>query len=136
MSFCSQEALTLTAAIERDLTEGIELKRTSAKYRNPRNAPDELESVAIQYFDDALASGQEFPSFFVQRASPSEFRYYQPLIVNDMCLQCHGSVDEISPAVVQALHAAYPNDMATGYATGDLRGVIRVTVPAAMLEGT
>jgi len=136
VSFCSQEALSLTTAIEQGLAEGIQLKRTSLKYRNPVNAPDELETAAIEYFEDALASRHELPPHYVQRASRSEFRYYQPLVVNDMCLQCHGAIETIAPEVRQAIETLYPGDLAAGYRVGELRGLIRVTVPARVLEDT
>ena len=136
VSFCSQEALSLTAAIEQGLADGIQLKRTSLKYRNPANAPDKLETAAIAYFEDALANRHELPPHYVQRASRGEFRYYQPLVVNDLCLQCHGTAETIAPEVHQAIETLYPNDLATGYDVGELRGVIRVTVPVRVLEGT
>jgi hypothetical protein len=136
VSFCSQEALSLTATIEQGLTDGIQLKRTSLKYRNPANAPDELETAAIEYFEDALANRHELPPYYVQRASRSDFRYYQPLVVNDLCLQCHGPAETIAPEVRQAIETLYPNDLATGYTVGELRGLISVTVPARVLEDT
>ncbi len=36
------------------------------------------------------------------------------------CLGCHGS--EIKPAIAAALNEKYPNDQATGYSVGDIRG--------------
>ncbi|UCD24446.1 MAG: DUF3365 domain-containing protein [Gemmatimonadota bacterium] len=136
VNFCSREALELTATIEHSLTDGIELKRTSMKYRNPANAPDELEVAAIAYFQDVLATKHELPPYLVQRTSQNEFRYYQPLMVNEMCLQCHGTTELIAPEVQQAIETSYPNDLATGYAVGELRGLIRVTVPSRVLEDT
>jgi len=136
VSFCSQEALSLTATIEQGLADGIQLKRTSLKYRNPANAPDELETAAIEYFEDALANRHELPPHYVQRASPNDFRYYRPLMVNDMCLQCHGTLETIAPEVLQAITTLYPSDLATGYTVGELRGLIRVTVPTRVLEDT
>jgi hypothetical protein len=56
--------------------------------------------------------------------------------VNDLCLQCHGTADTIAPEVRQAIETLYPNDLATGYTVGELRGLIRVTVPARVLEDT
>lgn len=132
--FCSQEAQALTAEIEQGLAAGIQIKRTSLKYRNAANAPDELETDAIEHFEHVLASSHSLPPFYVQRVSDNEFRYYQPLVVNDMCLQCHGKADAIAPEVRQTIEALFPNDLATGYVVGDLRGLIRVTVPARVLE--
>jgi len=133
VDFCSSEASRLTSEIQHRLGQGLVLKRTTFKYRNPANAPDDLEAVALQYFATALRETDSLPSYYVQRVSTDEFRYYQPLVVNQLCLQCHGSPEQIDPAVVQQLRALYPDDRATGYASGDLRGLIRVSVPAQLV---
>jgi hypothetical protein len=48
------------------------------------------------------------------------------------CLSCHGPREAIVPAVVSSLEARYPDDRATGYAAGDLRGALwaEAEVPA------
>jgi hypothetical protein len=132
VSFCSQRALTLTAEIQQGMVDGIELKRTSRRFRNPANAPDELEVAALEYFEAALADNGELPPHYVQRTADNGFRYYQPLVVNSMCLQCHGPAEEVVPRVRQVIETSYPNDLATGYTVGELRGLIRVTVPQAV----
>ena len=45
-----------------------------------------------------------------------------------MCLTCHGS--DIDANIAEALAERYPADEATGFATGDLRGVFRVEFQA------
>jgi hypothetical protein len=49
--------------------------------------------------------------------------------LQEFCLACHGPADSIAPAVKQVITARYPNDQATGYAIGELRGAISVRVP-------
>ena len=44
------------------------------------------------------------------------------------CLACHGA--QVAPAVRAAIAADYPDDAATGFAVGDLRGGLWVEVPA------
>ena len=97
--------------------------------RNPDNAPDDAEEAALRYFEDAQLAGGSLPPSYVQRASDTEYRYYKPLFVGEPCLQCHGDADVLDPAVTTALVERYPTDLATGYAAGDLRGVVRVSVP-------
>ena len=44
----------------------------------------------------------------------------------DKCLTCHGS-DKLIPDSVQArLHQEYPNDRATGYYAGQIRGAVTI----------
>ena len=41
-------------------------------------------------------------------------------------MTCHGPVERLSPATKAALEQTYPNDRATGYSEGQIRGVISV----------
>jgi hypothetical protein len=133
IEFCSTEAIPLTHAIQSGLHEGLTLKRTSFRYRNPANAPDEAEEAALLYFERSLQDMPEPPSFFTQRVSDEEVRYYEPLLVGEFCLQCHGAPDGLDPRVRAVLGEKYPGDLATGYSAGDFRGLIRVSVPATAL---
>ena len=134
VDFCSTSALELTAGVARE--QGLEVKRTSMKYRNPANAPDEDETEALRYYESALAETGKLPGPLVQKAGRDEYRFYRPLTVAPPCLGCHGSTGEIDPTVQAILDERYPDDLATGYAVGDFRGVIRVSVPADRVEET
>jgi mono/diheme cytochrome c family protein len=130
---CADEALVLTARIAADLGDGVDLKRTSLKVRNPRNAPDALEQEALAWFDAEELQGRR-PERLVQLDTAGGFRYYAPLRTAALCLNCHGPAASLEPEVAAALQRRYPDDRATGYAEGDLRGLIRVRVPAAALR--
>jgi len=132
--FCSTEAIPLTRMVESGLQGGLSLKRTSFRNRNPANAPDEAEAAALLYFEEAIQKDEAAPSGYVQRVSEDELRYYQPLFVGDVCLQCHGDREALDPALLRVLEERYPEDLATGYETGDFRGVVRVSVPASTVD--
>lgn len=134
MDFCATEAVPLTRMVQADLEGDRSLKRTSFRYRNPDNAPDRAEEEALRYFEEAVRAGGA-PSSYVQRASDDEYRYYQPLFVGDFCLQCHGDPEMMEPGVRETLQNRYPGDLATGYQAGDFRGVVRVSIPATIVEG-
>lgn len=127
IEFCSEEALPVTSEVARDL--GVEIKRTSSRVRNPQNAPDADEQAALAYFEGELAAGNPLPQHLIRRVD-GEARYYRPIVVAELCTTCHGPRDALDPAVRDALAARYPDDRATGYAPGDFRGVIRVSVQA------
>ncbi len=55
ISVCSQKAIPLTKKIEEEVDHGIEIKRTSFKFRNPANAPDKYEKEALRYFENTFA---------------------------------------------------------------------------------
>ena len=133
IDFCAGEAQALTDSVSEALGPGWEVKRTTRNTRNPRNAPDSLEARALERFH-AAAAGDSLPESLVQRTSAGDYRYYMPLRLGSMCVQCHGPTDRMEPGVRQAIEARYPADEATGYTEGDLRGLVRVTVPATALE--
>jgi len=132
LEFCSVEGLPLTAEVSR--ATGFEIKRTSSRLRNPTNAPDSLERAALDRFEAAAAAGDSLPEHVVQRTPAGDFRYYRPLRVQSLCLQCHGHSADLAEGVDIALAERYPQDEATGYEVGNLRGLIRVTVPRSALE--
>jgi hypothetical protein len=128
VDFCAREALVLTDSLL-DQTEATAVRRTSTRIRNPRNAPDALERVALAWFDSVHAATGELPPSYVQAAGEDEVRYYRPLTIAPFCTSCHGTADAIDPDVRRILAERYPDDRATGYEAGDLRGVIRVSLP-------
>ena len=131
VEFCEQEALPLTRMVEAGLEGGLSLKRTSFRYRNPMNAPDSAEELALRFFEDAMLDTGARPTHFLQRISEKEIRFYQPLYLGEVCLQCHGNPEDMDPAVLEKLEEVYPTDLAKGYEAGDFRGVVRVSVPSS-----
>ena len=134
VDFCSMDALPVTRLVEAGLEDDLALKRTSFRYRNEANAPDEAEEMALRYFENQLLAEGVAPAHYVQRVSETELRFYKPLFVAEFCLQCHGDRDSMNPEVRAKLDASYPGDLATGYGAGDFRGVVRVSVPAALVQ--
>jgi tetratricopeptide (TPR) repeat protein len=132
IDFCAQEAQALAAAVASSMGPGWEVKRTSRRTRNPANAPDPGEQSALALFHEAEADGGL--EHLVQRTRDGGYRYYRPLRIAPLCLECHGSPAAMDADVRQVLSERYPDDQATGYGTGELRGLIRVTVPASRVE--
>ena len=130
MEFCNVQALPLTRQVAAE--QGMQVKRTSWRLRNPSNAPDELEVVALRHFEPVRAADSEAEPW-VQRDPDGGWRYYQPLPTAQACLNCHGSPEELAPGVADALARLYPEDEATGFEVGSLRGLLRVTVPTDAL---
>ena len=56
-------------------------------------------------------------------------RWMSPIKLVGLCTQCHGNDVEIATATRAAIMDRYPDDQATDFATGDLRGAFTVTVP-------
>lgn len=119
---CHLQAPDIAAALSVD---GVAVGRTSHRLRNPANAGPAWATEALQaYLDDpahrapvvvALDGGRE--------------GYVEPIELQPLCLACHGS--ELAPPVQAAIDERYPEDQATGFEAGDLRGVFWVSYPAA-----
>ncbi len=134
IEFCSAEAVPATGRVAAAFEDGLDIKRTTFLYRNPENEPDAEESDALRYFERAFVLETEPPDFLVQKVSDREYRYYKPLVVVPPCLACHGDPDAMDPELLAKIAELYPEDHAMGYETGNFRGVIRVSIPASMVE--
>jgi len=109
---------------------GWKIKRVSLKARNDQRAiPDEWEKAALEDFDKRAAAGEPGAKLEKGEKVGNEYRYVKALPVQGLCLSCHGTGEQISPAVKDVLSKTYPNDRATGYSEGQIRGVISVRKP-------
>jgi hypothetical protein len=115
---------------EISLQTGWKIKRVSLKARNDARAiPDAWEKAALEDFDKRAAAGEPREKLEKGEKVGTEYRFAKALPVQPLCLSCHGSAEQISPAVKSALGQHYPNDRATGYSEGQIRGMISVRKP-------
>ncbi|MCZ7566483.1 MAG: DUF3365 domain-containing protein [Burkholderiales bacterium] len=110
------------------------VSRVSLKPRNPVLGPaDAWEQQALIEFDRQAAAGAKPEALeraeIVEEPQGRYFRYAKALPVQSLCLNCHGTPDKIAPGVKDKLAAEYPNDRATGYAPGQIRGAISIKRP-------
>ncbi len=130
---CSQKALLLT----RDIPQRMELpmmtiKRTSLRWRNETNRPDAFEEkILVDLEARVKADAPLEPVLLFQNKA---YHYFEPIRTTGMCLTCHGSEEKMPENVKSALDVLYPGDRARGYAAGDFRGVIHVTIPQEVLS--
>ena len=120
LEFCTLEALVLTQSVQNTLPEGVRLKRTSSRFRNPKNTPDSIDTIALDHFTNVMNAQEELPKHLIRYVeTDKEYRYYQPLKMGTLCLNCHGHLDQMEPGIIASLQENYPQDMATGYREGD-----------------
>lgn len=126
--FCTDSAQALTARYQ---LAGVDVHRTSLRVRNPSNAPDSAEVRVLEYLAGLKAAGTLPPEYVEVRRSGDgsrELRFFRPVTVAAGCLTCHGAAESIAPSIRRLLAERYPNDQATGYSEGDLRGAVAVRV--------
>ena len=112
-------------------TDGWTVKRTSLKLRNAKAAPDAWEKQTLEFFEAEKAKGADAAK--LERAEiadvggVSTFRYMKAIPTAEPCLTCHGG--NVAEPVKAKLAELYPQDQATGYQAGDIRGAFTISKP-------
>ena len=127
IGLCNTRAMPITQQVASE--HGLQLGRVSLKYRNPGNAPNEWQNTVLEEFERRKASGEDPAgmawSEIVNTGGRQEFRFMKAIPTGDVCLICHGT--GIAPEVSEVLASLYPEDLATGFEVGDIRGAFVVT---------
>lgn len=107
---CHDDAPRLAAEAS---APGVQLGRTSHRLRNPDNAAPSWAAAHV-------ARGESTPALF--RRPNAVVAELVPISTGPACLNCHGDAERYTPELRATLAALYPEDAATGFAEGDLRG--------------
>jgi hypothetical protein len=129
-------AISVCANVAQDITRqfneksGHYVRRVSLGYRNPNDSPDEYEQQKLESFDRRNREKKLESEYYevVSEKGRDYLRYLKPVIAGKMCLNCHGQPDEIPIGVQRIIQETYPNDRATGYLEGDVRGAVSVKI--------
>jgi len=112
-------------------SSGWSLGRTALELRNPANAPDAWERSVLLEFQDKINQGADAKTLEHYETTTEDgermFRYMKAIPTQGPCLTCHGS--NVSPSVKAKIAEFYPEDEATGFALGELRGAFTITQP-------
>jgi hypothetical protein len=126
---CRTAAPSLAEAISKE--HGLAVSRTALKVRNPKNAPDDWERKVLEEFAAKIATGADPASLehseTVGEGEARSFRYMKAIpMAAEPCLTCHGA--NLDPALKAEIDKLYPEDQATGFKAGDLRGAFSVRI--------
>lgn len=121
---CSDEAPKIAASLSAET--GWDVKRVSLKARNKTSAtPDTFERMVLEQFDERQVKGEPASGMMFSDVVGSDYRFMKAQGAEGLCLNCHG--DSLQPDVKNALAERYPEDMATGYSLGQIRGAFSLT---------
>jgi hypothetical protein len=128
ISMCQVKAPEIANKISQ--SKGMKVARTSLKYRNQANKPDAWEKSVLEKFEQRKAKGEavktiEF-SELTEQNGETVFRYMKAIPTSEVCLSCHGS--NVPQPVASKINSLYPDDKATGFNKGDIRGAFSVTL--------
>lgn len=118
IEMCATRAPQLAAAHSRP---GVLVGRSSARLRNPANAPRSWLVPVIERLSRRPPGpdANELVTLDGGRRG-----YAESIAVAPMCLTCHGTT--LTPSIAAKLETRYPLDAARGYQAGDFRGVFWV----------
>lgn len=118
IAVCQDEAPKIATSVSKE--QGVKIGRTAIKLRNQANRPPE-------WADALITKAPAEPVFLT--GPDAQLGALLPIRLKAQCLTCHGQARSLPVEVRTELARRYPNDRATGFAEGDLRGWFWVEVP-------
>ncbi|SFL85108.1 Tll0287-like domain-containing protein [Marinobacter zhejiangensis] len=114
------------ALADQHSVEGWSIGRTALRVRNPGNVADAWQTEQLEQMVAAPMQDGRPASVWrmTEREGQPMFEYMQAIPTGEVCLKCHGQ--SLSDDVQQSLAELYPDDQATGFGLGDLRGAFVV----------
>ena len=113
------------------IRKGWDVGRTSLKVRNPENAPDDWERDVLEKFEARKVAGEDPAKLeyheVVRQDGERKLRYMKAIPTKELCLVCHGEYLDLT--VKTRIEKLYPQDQATGFKAGDIRGAFTITQP-------
>ena len=123
LEVCNKQAPAIAAEVSQG--SGWSIARTSLKPRNAASAPDAYERKIMEAFNARIAKGEKADGLVsaevVEGNGAKTFRFIKAIPTGEVCMTCHG--DTVDPGLKQKILALYPDDQATGFKQGDMRGV-------------
>ena len=132
---CNVEAPKIAARVSGNR---FDVGRTALRIRNPDNAPDDWEESVLHRFEASMKQGADPAGLEAWQIETivdiggnnsdgdRVGRYMKAIPTGPQCLACHG--ESIAPDLEATIDRLYPEDQATGFSPGDLRGAFTVTV--------
>lgn len=129
---CRDLAPQIAGEISR--ANGWQVTRVGTRVRNPMlGLADDWESKVLADFAARAAKGEKYPDMAfgeaVEIGGARHYRFMKAIPMQEACLKCHGSAEQIPDTVKAKLASAYPHDRAVGYQVGDLRGAVSIIQP-------
>lgn len=122
--FCNSEALPITKELSKKYK--VNIKRTSNKIRNSKNTPSDRELKITEKYINLKNNNKELIP--IAEKVDNKVHFYAPIVIKNNCLVCHGTVGkELTVKNDSIIKKLYPNDKATNYKEGEVRGIWSIT---------
>lgn len=125
LSYCNTQAMPLTDSLSS--LYNVNIQRVAMNYRNPLNEAKNQDIDVFHNYSSDLEHGKKpMPQLHVN--DKEETVFYAPIILKAQCVVCHGAPKtQIDSTTFVTINQLYPNDLATGFSEGDLRGLWKIT---------
>ena len=122
LKYCNLNAYPIVDSLS--IAYAAQIRRVSQKNRNPRNYPDSVETVFLEAYQYSIDQGGQV-SENIQEIDDDYLLYTRPILIGDpLCLKCHGELQvDITTGTEKLIKELYPDDRATGFRIGKLRGM-------------
>lgn len=108
--------------------------RVAAVSLKPRNSAlgmaDSWEQTVLADFGRRAAKGEKADALefaeIVSEPQARYFRYARAMMVEPLCLTCHGSRDKLQESVKAQLAIDYPYDKAVDFSVGQVYGIVSI----------
>ena len=133
ISFCNVNAMPIIDSLSK--IHDASIRRVSFKTRNPVDQPDEIERALLEAYEfqwkDSIPLNAN-----VQKIDDERYLFTKPIFVdNALCLVCHGKPENgLLLETDEFIKKEYPDDQATGYEIGDLRGMWSIILPKKLID--
>jgi len=128
ISVCNLEAINISAEVSNKFY--LKVGRTSLKIRNTENQADAWETKKLIWFETQKASGVDIKTLetseIIKENGKNVFRYMKAIPMQEQCTLCHGTT--IAPSIAEKINGLYPQDQATAFEVGDIRGAFTVKI--------
>lgn len=110
---------------------GLKFKVPKISPRNPANAPDDIDLIALKEMDKMDKGSGDTPEYIYHDDKGKQLRYYKAVRLTKVCEKCHGD-----PATSQALWGNSNGLDPTGvrmenWRAGQLHGAFEIFLPTA-----
>ena len=133
VSVCKEVAPGIAKSLS--MRHDAQVGRVGTRVRNAKmGIPNAWQKDALADFDARLAKGEkpadlEYWKVVDTGNGNQELRYAKAIVTQQLCVTCHGKAEDIPAPLMEKIRAEYPQDQATGYSVGQLRGAVIVTRP-------
>ena len=126
ISVCREKAPAM--AKQTSEAKNMQIRRVSLRNRSPNAVPDAWERQVLEDFDKRADAGESPGTLEVSKEFVVDgkrmVRYMKALPTQAECLACHGTDKHMNEDALARIRELYPDDKATGFRPGQIRGAI------------